>query len=484
MKKSLLFLFICAPFFSIAQNEGDALRYSWINFGGSARFASMAGSMGALGADPSVAAVNPAGYARFTRSDFSLGFNYAEIQSASTFNGTSSNDGKSNFNLSSFSLIGAFPVPNSSDWKSIQFGVSYQRYANFHNKISIEGSNSSSLLDAFVEEANGIPEENLLDQRPFYSGLAYWAYLIDPLDTNQNTYSSQIPDGNVNQLRTITRTGSMGETNFTLSGNYLDKLYFGGSLGLPGVRYSEIYMHEESPKDSSLALRSFSFKESLVTRGLGINFKAGVIFTPVQWLRLGLALHTPTGIGLSDRWSTTASSDFKTGPDYTETSVLGNYNYRLRTPGRTVFSLGLILKKRGSLNIDYERVNYAKAKLRSDRYDPTGYSFTYENQAITNSYRSVSNLRIGTEWRIKPFYLRAGFALYGKPFKNNISISDPTRITYSGGIGYRNKKYYIDLAYLQTSWTEDYYMYNSTITEAATVRTSIHSILISGGINF
>lgn len=481
---ALAFSFIFCSGFS--QNENDALRYSMIQFGGTARFVGMAGSMGALGADASCASTNPAGYGRFTRSEFSLGLNYLDAGSKVSFNGTESQAGRGNFNVSQFALIGAFKPSYSEDWKQIQFGVSYERYALFHNRISINGENNSSLLDAFVGEANGVAEQYLLADRPFYSGPAYWAYLIDPLDTIANTYISAIPDGRVEQTRTIDRKGSIGETNFTLSGNYLDKLYFGGSLGFPKIRYTEKYDHEERPLDTSNALNSFTFSESLVTGGLGINFKVGIIFQPVEWLRLGLALHTASAFGLSDRWSTSVSSDFKGGenPDYQEYSVLGSYNYRLRTPGRAIFSLGIILLKQGSISVDYERVNYSNSKMRPDRFDLAGYSFNEENQAIKNSFRSASNLRIGAEWRIKPIYLRAGYALYGQPYKSGIVLTEPQRTLITGGIGYRNRIFYVDLAYMNMQWKEDYYMYNPALTNAATFHSTIHSFILSGGINF
>ncbi len=39
-------------------------------------------------------------------------------------------------------------------------------------------------------------------------------------------------------------------------------------------------------------------------QALGINFKMGMIFKPVEYVRLGLAVHTPTFYTLEDRYST------------------------------------------------------------------------------------------------------------------------------------------------------------------------------------
>ncbi|HSH66758.1 MAG TPA: hypothetical protein VLB84_13425, partial [Bacteroidia bacterium] len=52
---------------SYSQNDIDAMRYSQLTFGGTARFNSMAGSMGALGGDISTLSFNPAGIGIFRK---------------------------------------------------------------------------------------------------------------------------------------------------------------------------------------------------------------------------------------------------------------------------------------------------------------------------------------------------------------------------------------------------------------------------------
>src|SRR4051812_43392595 len=71
MTRSYLFLLIAAGviFRVESQNDLDAIRYSRIGVGGSARFTAMGGAFGALGADLSVAAYNPAGLAVYRKGD-------------------------------------------------------------------------------------------------------------------------------------------------------------------------------------------------------------------------------------------------------------------------------------------------------------------------------------------------------------------------------------------------------------------------------
>jgi hypothetical protein len=101
-------------------------------------------------------------------------------------------------------------------------------------------------------------------------------------------------------------------------------------------------------------------------------------------------------------------------------------------------------------------VDYTEAKLRpvGDYYDV--------NDAIQSSYKAQNIFRVGTEWRVGPFSFRGGYAWYESPFANN--LNDGERKSMSLGLGFREQNYFMDFAFVQTKWTEDYYLY-SLITE-------------------
>ena len=72
LKKSILVAYsICLSFYAYAQNEQDALRYSQNKLFGSARVQGAGGAFGALGADASAVAINPAGIALYRRNELS-----------------------------------------------------------------------------------------------------------------------------------------------------------------------------------------------------------------------------------------------------------------------------------------------------------------------------------------------------------------------------------------------------------------------------
>ncbi len=486
MRLKWIVLLITVPFAAQAQNEVDALRYSRLGFGGTSRHNAMAGSMSVIGGDVSAMHVNPAGLARFTKSEFTLSFNYLDFASDAVFNGSSHSNGKGNFNLSNIALVGALKTEQGSDWRSVQLGLAYTRLNNFNNRSTISGVNNTSLLDVFAHDAAGIPENYLIDDRPFTSGPAYWAYLIDPLDTNAHTYGAALPLGaDVKQTRTTNRSGGMGETAISFSGNYMDKVYLGMTVGFPGVRYSETYNHQEEVLDPGSDLESFNYRTSLTTRGTGINAKFGIIVAPTDWIRLGVALHTASGISLSDRWSSTIRSQFRDGKSYQEESVLGEYNYRVRTPGRYIGSIGFVIGRYGLISADYEYVDYRRARLRPEMLTMGNpYNFGAENQAIRDSYQATSNIRIGGELRLNPFALRAGYAIYGSPYREGTTDNNAVRTSYSAGIGYRNNFFYVDATYVLTEWAEDFFLYDPQITNAAIIKNHVGLFSLSMGVRF
>lgn len=481
MRLTLLF-FLFTPTLLFSQNEVDALRYSQLTFGGSARYMGLAGSMNAVGGDMSCAAVNPAGLGRFTKSEFGGSFFYGTANAQTFFNGTDTRDQRGTFNLSNIGIVGAFEGGKDSDWKMIQFGITYQKQAYFNNSFIVEGDNNSSLLDVFAYQANGINEVNLLDELPFTSGLAYWAYAIDPDTVTGTTYTTQIPGSQVHQIRSVLKKGNMGEIDITLSGNYMDKFYIGGTIGIPIVRYNEEYSHEEYVLDSSLALDNYVYKFNLITHGTGVNLKIGGIYLPVDWFRIGLALHTSSSIGLTDTWSSEISTRFRNGVGYTEESVPGLYNYRVKTPGKIIGSLGVIIGKWGLVSAEIESMDYTKSMLKPKVFESG--SFSAENTTIKEIYTKALNFRFGSEWRIDKFSVRGGYALYGSPYKEGKSYSDNTRKIITAGIGFRNKDFYLDLTYVKSNWTEDYYLYDPTITNPASIKQSTSQVVLAAGVRF
>lgn len=107
--------------------------------------------------------------------------------------------------------------------------------------------------------------------------------------------------------------------------------------------------------------------------------------------------------------------------------------------------------------------------------------FSDENNVIRQAYTSSSNIRAGFEINLQPILLRGGYQLNMSPYKND--LNDGQRMAFSGGIGLRQKNYFVDMAYVFASKSEDYYLYPSNI-NAVTNKLTAHNILLTFGVKF
>ncbi len=464
--------------FSItAQNDIDAIRYSQITFGGTARFASMAGSMGALGGDISTLSFNPAGIAVFRKTELSITPSVFSQSTSSTFNTMESGDRKLNFNFGNIGLVASWDRSGKDNgWETLNFGFGYNRTNNFHNRISIQGNNTaSSLLDTYVANANGHSASNF-DQ--FSTGLAWETWLVNP-DTNGSfLYNHVIPNYGELQKKSVETRGSMGETVVSFGGNYKNKVLIGATLGFVNARYVEESVYEEIDQADTIDnFKSFSFTQNLTSKGSGVNFKLGTIIKPTDWLRLGASIHTPTSIAFSDAYSSSMKSNLET-VSYDTVSPKGAFDYRITTPFRAMGSLGFIIDKYALLNIDYEYVDYTYAQLNS-----SPNVFADVNKTIRSKYTSTGNLRVGGEVRFDPFSFRAGYALYGSPFAKDEN-KNASRSSYTAGIGFREDNYFIDLAYVFTRYIEYNYLYDPALVSSVKNNYQNSSFMLTMGVRF
>jgi hypothetical protein len=452
----------------MAQSEIDALRFSMVSPGGTARYIGTGGAFGALGGDFSTLSTNPAGIALYRKSEFTITptLNFSQVQSS--FLGNQEEDVKYNFGLGNIGFVFAFSDPNAlkeSGWMGFQFGFGLNNLVNFNNRRAYEGFNTeNSLMSVFLEKANtetnfNSPRdpESFLDD--YTTGLAWDTWLL-ALDTLNNEYFIDMPN-NVMQRRVTNTSGSIRELNFSFGSNYSNRLYLGASIGIPFLRFEEEYsFYEENTKFSPgepgefSELNSLEYSESLLTTGVGFNFKIGAILRANDMIRLGAALHTPTFYSLEDDWRTYMKSDLLSFGQKESESPNSLFQYELNTPLKYIGSLGLVFGTRGLLSADYEYADYTKMRLRSEN-DP----FTNENKKIQSNFKAQHNLRFGGELRLNPIVLRAGYALHSNPYDD--AINNLERTTISGGIGIRDQHYFVDFGYFITRYTDDFYQYYS-----------------------
>lgn len=470
---------------TMAQSEVDALRFSQNFSGGTARSLSMGGAFGALGGDFSSLSINPAGIGVYRATEFTFTPTLFHKTNNADYLDKSYKDFNYNFNLNNMGLVFAYGSDDNPGWKSVNFGFGYNRMNNFHSNSLIKGTNpNNSLSDYFAELANGTPYAQLEQEGLLDSYLAWEYFLVDPAE-GENQYQTALANYGQLQRHQLTTDGSIGEYVLSAGANYNHQLYVGASIGIQTLRYDEHLTHIESdPDDKIVDFNEFTYNRNLDVEGTGANFKFGFIFKPVEWVRLGGAIHTPTFFELDEKWSTKLETSFldTNRIPYQDLKLSGGYSYSLTTPFKAIGSFAFIIKKQALLSIDYEFVDYTTMRLRADDYD-----FDTENEAVQTSYHATGNIKAGLEYKYNNFSFRGGYALYGSPYESSQINKDAYHTSYSAGIGLREKEFFFDVAYVYTTSSMKYYMYDPSVvvnTPEANIESNFSKILFTVGFRY
>jgi hypothetical protein len=489
---------------SFAQLPEDALRLSWLPQSGTARNQALGGVMGSLGGDITATFVNPAGLGFYKTNElvFSPGFNF--LTNKADFRGTQAKESKGSFNLGTSGIVLGFPGRGN---KSSAMSIAVNRTANFNNSLTYRGSNDfSSFSEQFAAELAGsgidIGTPNL-EQTNLSLGtkMAIYTYLIDTATINGSRQVIGLPEylASRDQETNIVTKGGVTEIALGLASNSNDRFYIGGTLGLPIVNYSRRSSFTESDPTTNPnnGFDYANFTESTTTRGVGVNLKAGMIFKPVEALRIGLAVHTPTLYGLRDTYTstmTTASEDF---PVATVSSELftGNapaqYDYDLVTPWKLLLSGSYVFgenedvtKQRGFISADVEYISYKGNSFKSAANSTDVSYYNDINNTIDQVYNSNFNVKVGGELKFETIMARAGFAHYGNPYADKELKAG--RNFASAGVGYRDKGLFLDLTYVYAMQNDVNFPYRLSDKANTFAQTKINggTIMLTAGIKF
>lgn len=469
-----------------AQDETDALRYSQTFTGGTARAMAIGGAAGSLGGDASDIWVNPAGIGFFKTNDLSITPLVHSLDTRATYYQTTASDSKTQLTLQNIALILASNSRRpSSKWKNITFGVGQNRVADFNQALYYQGTINTSpntyssysdnyLITLANDQVTDV--QTAESNYPFGISESIKAGLIGPAYNNNNQFigwsslpSEIIADGYaLPQSKTQITKGGLNVFSLSVAGNYLDKFFIGAALNIPSISYQRDETFEESnPGDSRSPLKYYDVYNYLKTTGVGVSGTLGLIYAPVASLRLGVSFQTPSYYSMHDTYYTSVTTNTTDQGTVSATTAditggyLGDYSYNLTTPihftGSASYVFGLNnpdpQSVKGFLTADYEWVNYSRAHFRFDQSNPSDIAQQNKtNQTIQQLYQAGSNIRLGGELKWNIWAVRAGFAYYGNPYAASSQNVNAHQTHYSGGIGYRNKGFYIDLTYVWSTW--------------------------------
>ncbi|MCC9165246.1 OmpP1/FadL family transporter [Pontibacter harenae] len=477
---------------ALAQTEVDALRYSRYGVSGSARIQGIGGAQSALGADISTMVSNPAGLGLFRRSEFSIS---AGTQ-LNTVNARGSGSTMTNDqNALSIPQVGFVFTDrkgdsDNNDWRGTSIGISYSRLNNFNQRLSYNNTAEppNTMVDYFADLANSNrrTENSLINELnsgiTTYEGLAYGTYLTEFYDVATDQFTENafpLYTGNVNQREEIQRKGSQNQLDIGAGASYRDKLYLGASLGIVNTNFEQNRIFSEEGPYAALPMYdndgnisepplidnySFELRDGFTSRGTGLNLRVGIIARPVDALRFGLSIQTPTIYTITETYNTSLSAttlnpETETYRTVTESMMPGEFSYNLVTPFRATGGVAVFLSKYGFLTADLEYVNYSGARFSESQsnFGTSGDYFDEVNSRISDTYKSAVNFKVGAEGRYEVFRVRAGYAVSGSPYQNADFNGQINSVTLGAGIRLQN--FYLDAAYVNSKGVSRYSPY-------------------------
>ncbi|HKJ49679.1 MAG TPA: hypothetical protein VJ973_11345 [Christiangramia sp.] len=455
-----------------AQDLRDAYRYSNTELSGTARFMGMNGAFGALGGDISAISLNPASSAVFLSSSSTVTLDYRDLDNNIDFNGNFGSSSESNFDLGNIGGVFVFNDNSDNDWRKFSLGINYTTESNYEENYSVNGFSSSSIDQYFLSYANGVPldllqlreNESISDLYRFLGEnygyneqqafLGYQGYIIEPeVDDPENTqYFSLISPGSFDQRYRYAANGLNGKLTFNVGTQYKDFLYLGLNLNSHFINYENSTRFTEFNSNPDSETTEVQFGNELVANGEGFSFQLGGITKIGNNVRFGLTFDSPTWYNIREETAqyldTNSSLDEFVSVSPQVINIYPQYKYR--TPWKLNGSFAYLFGKQGLISLDYGIKDYSSIRYSSNN----NVSYSDLNEVISNEMQIAESLRIGGEYRIENFSLRAGYRLEGSPFDGEESLVD-NLYSYSGGLGYGFGNFNVDLAYNYTRINND-----------------------------
>ncbi len=451
---------------SNAQSEQDVLRYGQTPLMGSARYIGMGGAFNALGGDVSALSSNPAGTGVFLNNEFVVGLGLNFNNNTGIFRDKSLGNIDTRLVVPVFGIIGNRNI-NGSPWKAVNYGYAYNRVADFYGKTSFRSTDSdpkSSMVDFFLNNAWGISPDSL---DPYYTRVAFDSYLIDTVPgTGGKEYFSFRNDSENRRTYSTTTKGKMGENLFTVGANYNNKLYLGAAFTIVGLSYSAAEVNREEQTNPDSLINSFVFNSNLNVDGTGYNAKIGAIYRVAENLRFGVSYTTPTTFRMIEEFYTSMTTEFNNDPNeyYSESAYIQQLNYNLVLPGKIGFGASYLFGKKGLISVDYNRVDFSKAKYANQIYssvpDQSELDVDYMNRLVSRYLGPTNQIKLGGEYKIKNFTLRAGYGYADNAVKRSVGVNTTAMTSVSAGVGVTIENMTIDFGLSNTKYTTDYIMYS------------------------
>ncbi len=496
---------------------------------GSARYQALSGAMGAVGVDFSSVAQNPAGIAllrRNSRVDLTLGYTFDKAHSK-WYDNTSMGK-KNSFNFDQISAN--FKI--GSGVNSWTFGIALRNTGRTNRVVdafaeNIASHKGTSLADYAVANLNNIGDDAPNPQRtydafnrstdpfidfPWISTLGIRADWVafTPKTTQTETgpngqpitktypaqfitnYNYEAPNGDLEKGYPnsaglyMEETISIREADFAFGVNLGSRVNLGFLIASTSLDYTMHSSYSEGfrPSEGGNGFDGLSLDNNQYIKGVGAKFGLGVLAEPINGLRLGASIYTPTFYKFDYDFDALATGHSPITPIgktmETRSPERAATTFRLKTPWRFGLNGAYIIKHYGLISMDYEFSTFGGTRLSEDveEWDSDNY-FSKDNNALSDDFKGIHRLRIGTEFNVnKRLALRAGAKFESSPVDNPMLDQDEPKqevfvtgsmVHYmlpkgkyglSAGLGYRiTPKWSLDCAYVYNEQKSSIYAF-------------------------
>jgi hypothetical protein len=458
-----------------AQVPEDAIRYSFFPQNGTARNLAIGGALTSLGGDINSLFINPAGLGFFKTGESVITSNFAFNNNRATFRDNLTRSDKTGIGIGPIGVVYGAPTrSNSKNSHAISFGIT--QTANFRNTLQYSALNNfSSYAEQWAEEVakSGRSIDQIINDRQyaFGSGQALYTYLVDTVRVNGALQVKAAPEfildaGQAIRQQMVQNTrGGIYEAAIGYAHNKNDKWYWGASVGIPFVFYNNntSFVESDTSGNTNNNFSRFEFSDNFKTIGIGVNARFGLIYRPKEYIRLGIAIQTPTFMRMEDSRNTELAVKLE-NPVYNaivtskflNNNETGQSKYTQTSPFRASISASYVFREventkrqRAFITADIEYVNHRGSRFGSDNEEPTADEKSYFrslNNVVKQQYKGNFNFKVGGEVKFHTVMGRLGFAYYTSPYRDRELKAN--RMLLSGGIGYRNKGRFIDITYV------------------------------------
>ena len=310
----------------------------------------------------------------------------------------------------------------------------------------------------------------------------YWRYIATTegysntgeKDANGNYIYDIFLAGPLNQAYSRNITGSKYDVLFNVGFNFGDTFFVGANLGVTSLNYNYDECYKEAAENPSAfeidfgdkgktCFSDYRTRYSYTADGSGVFGKIGFLWRPVDGLRVGAAVQTPTIMEINERWIQDVNLN------YTDASFNGSaktpegeYSYRLRSPYRLNAGAAFTFAGMALVSADYEMTDYSTMKFMSKDGGWSNDTFSSLNDQIRNCMGVSHMVRIGAEFKPLPeIAVRAGYNFTTTPeyvYEGNSKTKLNDRINaFSVGLGYSsNGSFFADIAARMTMLADEY----------------------------